>query len=160
MNANFAKESFIKANRSSIRQDRTTARRGYHFKKSARTYEELFETAIAESTTWWQQEDYQVQEVEAPSHPHLPAIEWELPKSRTMDVTHGSRAVSLNRSLLIERWSSSKLRDIAQLICETANELLCMDENGGIPQVQVTRKPNKKCPKQSELHNYHTKEGS
>ena len=62
INANFAKESSTKANRSSIRQDRATARRGYHFKKSARAKEEFFETAIAESTTWWQQEDYQVQE--------------------------------------------------------------------------------------------------
>ena len=103
MNANFPKESSIKANRSSIRQDRATARRGYHFKKSARTKEEFFETAIAESTTWWQQEDYQVQEVEAPSYPHLPAAEWKLPKSRTMDVTHGPRAISLNQSIIIDR---------------------------------------------------------
>ena len=48
-----------------------------------------------------------------------------------MDVTHGPRAISLNSSLLTERWSDNKPKAIAQMIYQTADRLLCIDAKGG-----------------------------
>ena len=61
----------------------------------------------------------------------LPAVEWELPESKTMDVIHGPRAISLNQLLLTERWSDSKMKPIAQMIYQAAGRLLGVDDKGG-----------------------------
>ena len=131
MSANYARVSKSQQRQSYIRNASTkkgrAKRLGRDFKKSARTKEEFFETAMIDSTTWWKQEDYQVKEVDVKCYPGLPAKEWEPPKYRIMDVSHGPRAISLNHSLLIRRWRNniddageSKTRKMARLICKVA----------------------------------------
>lgn len=140
LSANIARVLSAKARSSIVRRTRAYQRRGKKFKKKNRTTEEFYETAIAESTTWWVQDDYQVEEVKVKSYPQLPAIEWTPPTSTTMNVTHGPRATSLNGSLLTDRWSSIKLKEVAQIIDQVAEKLFGRDEKGGFQNSKLPHK--------------------